>query len=114
MQTILILDCAELYCSLEYNLKIMASKHHLEYTQYEDLYDWVITTSISNILHLTVKGHVRNLTRNDAYRMIYDEIGFDLEVKMAFFIDQQQIRFLKGETVKMLVTYRDVLIVRSF
>lgn len=113
MQSILILNCPEIYRKFHQPLEYLAFKHSLRYLDFEDMYDWVIKTAMSNILSLKVKGHVRNLIGHDVMNEIYSEIGQRLEYELLQFIQSQRVQFLQNETIRMLVTQNDMVIVRS-
>ncbi len=113
MQTILILNCPELYHKFHKALTFLAAKHNLFYLDFEDMYDWLIKNGMSNLLSLKVKGHVRNLFKHDVLNEIYSEIGQRLEYELLQVIQSQRVQFLQNETIRMLVTQNDMVIVRS-
>lgn len=113
-QSMIILDSSELSVRLRDTLTQAAHNNHLYHYDAEQLYDWVIMRAFSNILFLKVHGHVRNFLPNDLFETIYREIGFDVEIQVNQYILGHRLSFLQNEKVKMLVTYKDIVIVRSF
>lgn len=113
-QSLLILDAAELSFRLRTLITQTAHNNHLYHYDSEHLYDWVIMRAFSNILFLKIHGHVRNFLPNDLFETIYQEIGFDVEMQVNQYILGHRLIFLKNEKIKMMVTYNDIVIVRSF
>lgn len=113
MQSILIVDCNYIYKWMEPELLRLATQHSLLYHDFETMYDWMLTHAMSRVLTATVRGHVLGYMHDDLLAVIYSEIGLQLESLLHQYVRQQGIEFLKGETIKMLVTYKDVIIVRT-
>ena len=113
-QSMIILDSSELSVRLKDTLVQAAHNNHLYHYDAEQLYDWIITRAFSNVLFLKVRGHVRNFSPNDLFETIYREIGYDVEIQVNQYVLGHRLVFLQNEKIKMLVTYNNIVIVRSF
>lgn len=113
-QSLIILDASELSVRLRELLTLSAQRQHLYHCDTEDLYDWVVTRAFSNLLFLKVRGHVRGLQPNDVFETIYQEVGYETEFQLNQYILSARLTFLRNESVKMLVSYNNIVIVRSF
>lgn len=113
-QSLIILDSSELSVRLKGLLAHAAHSNHLQHYDAEDLYDWVVMRAFSNLLFLKVRGHVRGFHPNDLFETIYQEIGYEVELQLHQYILSARLTFLQNESVKMLVSYNDIVIVRSF
>ncbi len=113
-QTMIILDSSELSVRLKKLLTHAANSNHMYHYDAEALYDWVVMRAFSNLLFLKVRGHVRGFYPNDLFETIYQDFGYEVELQLNQYILSARLNFLQNESVKMLVTYKDIVIVRSF
>lgn len=113
MQSMLIFETVGLKEKLLPLIDRACRYHNFETHDVEFVYDWFVTRAISNVLQLVVKGHVRNLLQHDVLEVMYVDHGLDIELYINDLFLRNQLRFFQNEVVKVLVTYRDIIIVRN-
>lgn len=112
-QVLIIIDIAGISQRIMPILAGTIRNYHIPLTDIESTYDWLIAEALEKILSSTVAGHVRGHSRHDIYRCIYDEIGSPIEHYVRQVIAGNGLQFLEKERVKVLVTYKDLVVVRS-
>ena len=87
--------------------------HRLNQQDIERVFDWCIAESFHRLLQVRVQGHLSNHQSHDVYACIYDEIEYEIELAMNQLIYGNNLYFLKSDAIKLMTTYRDLIIVRS-
>lgn len=79
----------------------------------ERLYDWVITEAIRKVTETIVFRHINvdNHVGHDVFQCVYDEIGLEVENTVRTVFAPEGVRFLRGNRLKILITFRDIFIV---
>ncbi len=114
-QVMFLLDGSNFYSVIYPQLCRAAQEHNVQVSELESLYDWVIIEAIRRVVTVQVANHVRvdNHYRHDVYRCVYDSIGYTVEQFVVTFFGTNNIQFLKHANLKILVTYRDIVIVKK-
>lgn len=81
-------------------------------SEFESLYDWVITEAVSKVLSLN-NAKVLYHYRQDVYKCAYDVIGYFAEYAISKQISAHNLRFLDKETVKVMVAGDNLILARG-
>ena len=86
----------------------------------EELYDWIVAEAIRRVANVRIRSHhdynqairIQNHAGHDIYHCVYDEVGSIFEQLIHQLFERNQIFFSPGQTVKLLVTHFEIIIVR--
>lgn len=113
MQTTLIFETVGLKDLLQPYLVSLCSDHRFFTHDIEEVYDWFVTRAVRGVLSIVAGGNVRGFPFSDVLETMYCERGIELEVYIQELFAKNGISFHKGEVIKVMVTYRDLIVVRN-
>lgn len=114
MQHLIVIDLSSLTSKMLPKIQATAQAFRIQPEEMEPLFDWLINQAMSNVMYLEVKGHLKNHFPNDVFKLVHDTIGYELEAELLHLFNLHRLLFINHETVKTLVTYHQLLVVRSF
>lgn len=113
-QDILMFDIHGHSMELVHHLRPYMDEYCINERDLEYVFDWCIAYSINRLLFLDIQGYVFNIPINDIYRDIYYSLHSIVDsIVLSVFKNSGNI-FIPRETVKLLVTFNTIIIVRSF
>ena len=107
---LLVLDGINIFSTVYYTVAQEVEKYFLADRDISGCYDWVITEAIRRVLSAEVITHVQSHTRNDVYLCVFEAISSEVYQALNLFINGNDLQFLKGKVIKVLVTPRYIVI----
>lgn len=115
-QTLLLFDISEISKRLIDDLRSLQSDYtYVEYgTRLEDIYDWIIIEALSRVMSRTANGaSVRHHHADDLCKCLYGHVEHYVEPALYRTVRDYSVLFLPHESVKVLVTYRLLYVIRA-
>ncbi len=113
-QDILTFDIHNYSMELVHDLRPYMDEYCIRERDLEYVFDWCIAYSINRLLFLDIQGYVFNIPINDIYRDIYYSLHSVIDSMVLNIFDKYRNVFNYRETVKLMVTFNTIIIVRSF
>lgn len=91
------------------------ARNNVNPSELEPLYDWLVTEAIQYCLNCRVVKHVKvsNHLRNDLYRIVYEDIGYEISQLVWQWLEDSRVVIVPTSTLKILITQRDIIIALS-
>lgn len=114
-QTLIITDGSSLYAAINQKVRHYANEWGIEY-DFERLYDWLVTEAIVRNLQCHTSNHIKidNRVHHDLYKCVYNDILNDITLHVGHHIRVNRLNFLNCASVKILVTFRELVFVRTY
>lgn len=114
-QTLVITDGSNLYSALHGIIRHYAIEWGIEH-DFERLYDWLIADGFYRELNARSPHHIKldNPYHHDMYKCVYNDLEFTLRTNIVAHIKANKIDFLACSKIKILVTYRELVFVKTY
>ena len=119
-QTLVITDGSNLYSALHGLIRHYAIEWGIEH-DFERLYDWLIADGFYRELNARSPHHIQvdtpyqyNMYNRDMYKCVYNDLELTLRSNIAAHIAVNKIDFLASSKIKILVTYRELVFVKTY
>lgn len=114
-QTLVITDGSHLYSAL-HNIILHYAKEWGIDDDFERLYDWLIVDGFYRELSARIPTHIKldNPYHHDMYRCVYNDVRNILHSNIAAHIAVNKLNFLHSSKIKILVTYRELVFVKTY
>lgn len=114
-QTLVITDGSHLYSALHGIIFHYAKVWGIE-DDFERLYDWLIADGFYRELNARSPSHIKldNPRYHDLYKCVYNDLEYQLRKHIVAHIETNKINFLNSSKIKILVTYRELVFVKTY
>jgi hypothetical protein len=113
-QILVILDGQNVFNEVYYPLLAEAKALRIQPCDFEDAYEWVVKEAFSRHMQGQVNAHLMSGHYGfDVYKCLFDAIGFQAQCAIKRLVDAYQLYFFKHQKVKMMVTYKEIIIVKT-
>lgn len=114
-QTLIITDGSLIYARISDKVRHYAKEWGLE-DEFERLYDWLVVEAFIRELRCRTSNHVKlyNFNYHDLYKCVYNDIMTLISLCVREHIQVNNLNLLNCANVKILVTFRELVFVRTF
>lgn len=122
MQSIIIINIGYISVLIKNKIPELLNKFYIQ-EHPEVIFDYVISYGVNKVLEKYHVNSVISIMNNkhiidiDLYRCVYDELNYTIGNQIEILIDNlfisQSIVFNRNDIIKIVVTYNDLIIVKS-
>ena len=116
-QTLVIVDGRGIYSQLKNVVDNLVHTWMLPGDEaHERLYDWLVVEGFKRALQIEVPYHIplNRLLHDDLYKCIFDHVGVMVTNAVMDLIHSSKLGFMQCARVKMIVTYDDIVLVKTY
>jgi hypothetical protein len=89
-----------------------SQQYNLNYTSFEEAYDWVVREAVKNILAIN-KVELHSHYRHDIYRCLYSDVGMEATIAINEQFERNNITFHRKDFVKAMVAGDSLIIAKG-